>query len=490
MELRDSNGRLNIPVLAWLSLPPTLSTLILWVTSENESSAIAVICALILLILPWYSYQQWRKSSEGLPLFAIISFIYWLYYAFPLFWGDRTVLQADIDKTATEDGITQAMLMVVAGVLSLKIGMLSKLSKRLRPSHLPTIELKPSRLHYLRAVLGVGIVTNLFETSPYLFGEGGRQVILTFITIIPMIPFAILFREYMRGNSSRWDKYLIAAFLLVRIVVGIASGWLGVLLAILIICGAIYISERRRIPALIVALTVASVLFFQVGKEEFRKTYWTEEEQGGKLERVEFWINASLEKWDDALSNPSSKTIKDATYPSLGRVALLTQAADVIDLTPSVVPYQYGSLYTYLVIGFIPRFFWPDKPSVNEANQFYQVAYGVTDESNLGKVSIAIGMLTESYINFGWFGVFPIMFLLGVFLDFYQKTSLSTSSGALMSGIGFAMLPHFLAIESQLAIYMGGIIQSLIMILLVMLPIISFKETSARLKIQPILLSR
>ena len=75
-----------------------------------------------------------------------------------------------------------------------------------------------------------------------------------------------------------------------------------------------------------------------------------------------------------------------------------------------------------MVVTWIPRFLWPDKPSVNEANQFYQVAYGLTAEEELAGVSIAVGYLAESFINFGWFGVVGVMFTIGVFFDFYQKT--------------------------------------------------------------------
>lgn len=490
MRLRVKSGRLNFPELAFTYLPPTLITIFLWATSENDVSVWSVGIALVLLCLPWFSYQEWRKTDrEELPLFAMISSIYWLYYGFPLFWGERTVLQAvGNDLIISEGSINLAMVMVLLGVLSLKIGLRSKLGQRLKPKHLPYITLNQSRLNYLRAILCGGIVLNLFDISPYAFGESGRQIVLTFITLIPTVAFAILFREYFRGNSSRLDKAIIATFLLVRFVVGISSGWLGVFISVIVICAAIYITERRKIPALIVTLAVFSMLFFQVGKEEFRKTYWKTEEQTGKIERIEFWVNASMEKWSDAVNDPSGKTLKDATYPSISRVALLTQAANVIDLTPSVVPYQYGRLYSYLAVGLIPRFFWPDKPSVNEANQFYQIAYGISTEDDLTKVSIAIGILTESFMNFGWFGVIPVMFLLGVFLDFFKGTFLGKSSGLLMNGIGFVLLPQFLAIESQLAAYMGGIIQSFVLITLVMLPIITFNRSNHPTKTQPILI--
>jgi hypothetical protein len=123
---------------------------------------------------------------------------------------------------------------------------------------------------------------------------------------------------------------------------------------------------------------------------------------------------------------------------------------------------------------------WPDKPSVSEANQYYQVAYGLTSEDDLGKVSISVGLLTEGYMNFGWAGVVGIMFLAGIFFDFYQRTFLSRTSGALMTGIGMILLPQFLAVESQLAQYVGGILQQVVVTLIVMLPIIRIQGLRSR----------
>jgi len=233
-------------------------------------------------------------------------------------------------------------------------------------------------------------------------------------------------------------------------------------------------------------------LFFQVGKDEFRRTYWqageigAQQGQGGRVERVTFWAQNSFDKWNEALSDSSGEAFRRALNPSVSRVSLLNQTANVVELTPSVVPYQYGWLYSYMAITWIPRFVWPDKPSMSEANQYYQVAYGLTSEDDLGKVSISVGLLTEGFMNFGWTGVAGIMFLAGIFFDFYQKTFLSKTSGALMTGIGVILLPQFLSVESQMAQYVGGILQQVLVTLVVMLPIIRIQGLRSRVFASPV----
>jgi hypothetical protein len=193
-----------------------------------------------------------------------------------------------------------------------------------------------------------------------------------------------------------------------------------------------------------------------------------------------FWVDASFEKWNDAISNPTSQSFRDTISPSVNRLALLTQTGNVIDNTPRVVPYQYGKLYSYMFITLIPRFIWPDKPSVNDANQYYQVAYGLTTEENLDGVSIAVGVMTEGFINFGWLGAFGVMFLLGVFFDFFQTLCFSKTSGVLWMALGMVLLPQLLAIESQMAQYLGGMVQQVVFTLLVMLPAFQFRTNQGK----------
>jgi hypothetical protein len=493
MRLALEYNRVDFPKVARIALLPIIVTVLLLLTSEYEISIAQLFCALVLSIIPWVAYSKWRRQERtAVPLFAMISFMYWLYYALPLFWGERFVLQAaGADRTVSEEGVTATMFMVLLGVSALWLGMRTGLGRRLTPRKLPDIQALQSRWNYLRAVLLMGIIINLMETSPYLFGEGGRQILQNFIIVVPAVIFAFLFRNYLKGESTQFDKLLVASFLGVRFLAGISSGWLSTFMSIIIISAAIYIAERRKIPALIVTVAVCFLLFFQVGKNEFRKTYWYGDvQQGSKVEKIEFWINASVNKWGEAFSDPSGKTLKDVTYPSLSRVALLTQSANVYDLTPETVPYQYGRLYTYVFITIIPRFLWPEKPSITEANQYYQVAYGLTSEDRLEQISIAVGILTEGFMNFGWAGVIGIMFLLGVFFDFYERTFLSNISGALMNAIGFVLLPQFLSIESQLAAYLGGIIQSLVIIFVVAMPVMTFKQTMLSARSQPALAAR
>ena len=225
---------------------------------------------------------------------------------------------------------------------------------------------------------------------------------------------------------------------------------------------------------------VPYVLFFQAGKNDFRQLYWYQETQASKFERLEFWVDASLKKWTLALEDTTGAEFRKLAMESLSRTSLLGQAANVIEQTPDVVPYQYGRLYSYLAVSLVPRAFWPDKPSMNEANRFYQVAYGLTAERDLDRVSIAVGTLTEGYISFGWPGTALVMLLVGILLDFWNHTFLDENSSAIAQGIGIALLPQLFAVEAQMAQYVSGLIQNIVLPLLVFLPVVQFQKAGRR----------
>ena len=471
----------SFPAIIWSLAVPAAITYFLWTTRSNEVTPVELLLSLGLIFVPWQTYLLWRrKGREELPLFSILASMYFLYYAIPLFWGDLTIAdqRSPQNRVVSSEAITSALEMALLGVCALWLGMKAGFGRKFRPASIDLLQLRPSRLNYVRFVLVAGGLLSFSDNSTLALGQGGRQALIIIASMIPLLAFAILFRRYLRKEATTLDKALIAGFLAMRFLAGMSSGWLGVFTSILIICGSLYVADKKRVPRLALFVVVAFTLFFQVGKDDFRKAYWRGDEQpASRIERMTFWVDASLDKWNEVINHPGADTLRDALNPSVNRLSLLTQTANVIDQTPAVVPYQYGRLYSYMLVTFIPRFIWPDKPSVNDANQFYQIAYGLTREEDLNGVSIAVGVLTEGYISFGWVGAMGIMFLLGIFFDFYQHAFLSKQSGVILTALGIVLLPQFLTIEAQLAQYLGGIVQQVLLTLLVMLPAMSRRSS-------------
>lgn len=451
-------------------------TLLLWLTSTNDVTMMQAVCSFLILSVTAWMYSNWKaQSHRAIPVLALVVGIYWWYFTFELFWGGRVVYlwQAGAIPVSGK-AITATMIATVVGVFALLLGARTKVFPSLEWLKQWDIIEDPKQWTWLRIVLAVGTLVMLRGLPLSFLGEGFRQIVVLFETMVPTVAFVILFRNYLRGRASTFDKLLIAGFLVLRFVGGMASGWLGSAVSMAMVAGAVYLSERRKVPAWALALLAAYILFFQAGKNEYRQRYWFGEQSNTEspVARLSYWFDAALSQWQKAFAAGDKAAYVGLVSQSLMRTSLLTQVADVIGRTPKDVPFQYGKTYSYFLVTWVPRFLWPSKPSVSGANQFYQVAYGLTPEDSLDQVSIAIGSLGEAYMNFGWIGIPFVMFLIGVVLNIYQRIFLSRTSGVFLFGIGAALVPQILAIEGQLAQYLSGMIQQIVFCVVVFSPLL------------------
>ena len=101
----------------------------------------------------------------------------------------------------------------------------------------------------------------------------------------------------------------------------------------------------------------------------------------------------------------------------MARFDLIHKFAYVRELTPCYLPYYEGVTYQYMLIGWIPRIFWPDKPVASDSNQVVDVDYGFKFRQQTG-TNIGIGRLPEAYVNFGAVGIVVLMFMQGLAFGF------------------------------------------------------------------------
>jgi hypothetical protein len=473
--LEIANNTRTRPVLLHAGIP-LIVTAVLWATSLYEVSLPQVIAAFILSWIPWAAYREWvRGTRETIPLFALISAVYWLAYAVPLFWLKHGIHLVTGKHQISENAITQSLYLVVFGLGALKIGMAAAGRLHLLKSYKLDIHPNPGRWHYLRLVLLAAALLKI--AVPFdILGGGGRQFLAIVETIVPSIAFVILLRYYLRGKAIPIDKVLLAGYAGMALVAGISSGWLGSFVGVAIMATAVHVYERRKFPLVLIMIGIPIVLFLQPGKEKFRQQYWRAGASESYVERFNFWMDSSWSAWGKPLLNADEEQARNLASETLGRLSLLQQTANVIESTPERVPYQNGRLYSYMFVTFVPRLFWPDKPSVNDSNRWYQVTYRLTTLDNLNGVSIAVGYLPESYINFGWVGPPALMFCLGIVLGLFDRIFLRPSSGLLLNSIGVSLLPGLLIVDAQLAQYIAGVGQQVAVGLIALAPMFDLRR--------------
>jgi hypothetical protein len=384
------------------------------------------------------------------------------------------------------------MELVVIGMVALWAGMKFASNWRWLPSVRLDVPENPWRWHYLRIVLLVSALMKAV-VSFEAWGGGSRQILVNIEVMVPAVTFTILLRSYLQGRALGVDKVLLAGYFLVALMLGMSSGWMGNVVGLGVICVGTYVLERHKFPIAAILMILPVILFLQPGKAKFRERYWqrgptdTYSDYG---ERIGFWLDTSAKLWAHAITDSSGNGLRAVTDPSLSRVSLLQQTGNVIEMTPGQVPFQHGRLYSYVLITWIPRFVWPGKPSMSDANQWYQLAYHINSPKQLESVSIAVGNLTESYINFGWFGPLLVMSCLGFFLGAFQRIFLSASSGLLLNSIGVALFPGLLVLEAQMAEYVSGIVQQILVAIIVLAPILQLVRHTKNRRSREILASQ
>jgi len=453
---------------------PVLLVAALWLVSPHSISFVAISCSFVLVLLPWWSFCLWQKGDlRRFPLFAVMGAMFVLTYVVPLYLGQHIVKTSFGPRLLAADAMDNTMMLTVIGIGALWAGMSVPIPDGFAREWRLDFGVTPATWNYVRlmfaaasvvmAVLGIGAL-----------GSGGRQALVDIESVVLMVAFLSLFRRYLNQETERLDEVLLIGFVVLRLVKAIASGWLGDLVAFLMVIGVGYFDLRRRVPKIAIACILLVFLFLQPGKNEFRAHYWRGigVVQGSTTERVAFWIEASARAWARAFEEPEQRTaLFDAT---ISRASLFEPTAMVMQMTPTQVPFQNGRLYRYLAITLIPRAIWPEKPTFSGANQFYQVAYGITDRRDLGKVSMAVGFLAESYINFGWFGPPFVVFVIGFLLNVIRRYFLDAEQGEFLRCLGIALLPNFITIQSQAVQYLAGIIQAILLTVLLFSPAVRF----------------
>jgi hypothetical protein len=453
---------------------PVLVTAFAFVTGTGAATLEQALFSLLLLQIAWASWVSWQAklpSQKDFPVFPILAGMYWLAYGLPLFWNLPQSWRFG-SSFASSGGVIRAQALALLGIVSLYFGMHLGVGRRLRQT--PTLDLRDSTASpkYVMAAMFFGVSLRYFPSLASVLGSSLRQVFMILRNTLPLVAYSILLRRSLMRWVPLYERVLMVVFVLGTFLFGLATGWLGTGAVVIMITGCVLLDTRFTIPKMALVAVVAYILFLQPAKEQFRKQHWDAGSQTGDVSQAADWLSLAQQKWESAWSDSDPVAVRQQLYVSMNRFSLLQQTANVMDLTPSMVPHQGWKMYSYMADTLIPRAIWPNKPSMNDANRFYQVMYGMTTERDLDGVSISVGTLAESYISFGWMGTFAVMTLIGVVLDCVVALLLSRDAGVLMKGIGIALLPGLTGVESQMAQYLGGIIQAALLPIIVMLPFV------------------
>ncbi|HUY38259.1 MAG TPA: hypothetical protein VMV13_05485 [Candidatus Binataceae bacterium] len=268
------------------------------------------------------------------------------------------------------------------------------------------------------------------------------------------VGICILIGLWWIGRLSRASAWLLFLVLVpMRLGIGLVGGSSGGSIVIAMTLVLMNCALSHRIPWVLVFAGTAALFIIRPLELPYRTATWSPQ---GEL------YNASDAQKMEYMSSLFYRTIiggevsPDTLIQTAGaRLSDFPMLADVMSLTPSIVPYWEGETYYPLLFKPIPRIVWPDKPEEVTGRAFGQ-RYGYTSLMNPG-TSINFAQLIEQYANFGVAGVIIGMFAIGMvyrlLLSMFVHPEMGL--GALVAAV--FIVSSLFDIETGTAMVFGGI---------------------------------
>ena len=320
---------------------------------------------------------------------------------------------------------TAALKLAIIGSIGLTAGFLLPVGRRIGAT-LPrwrVLDLPPARLRLaallLLALGGLGTVASFRE------GLFGYQVnlrapvlgaLFVFLSGLVTVGQAVIWFSFFR-NRRGWRLLALLA-LGMALVSAVASGSRGALFIALMVVVAsyLYAQERVRLRRLWkwgVVLAVGLWIGVVFGTT-FR---WTKTEDLGRTESLTASEVAALAERSAAevRAKPLGENVRFGWARIIERLDGVNALGLIVANAEALRPAEEAAGIDHNIVrdfvnSLVPRFLWPGKPNVGISEEIGRLYYGTEFSSP------AVTYMGDLYRNFGWGGVFPGMFLIGLVL--------------------------------------------------------------------------
>jgi len=385
------------------------------------SSILITILAIVSTLPIFWKLVHHRRIDIFEPINLSSLYFFLLFVLRPIY--DLTLesefLGALPFDNATESAFNLALLYAVFGFIAFLFGYYLSWNKKIASS-LPNIPRNwdTSTFNYTSFILlafGIflqGLLIQSFGGFEVYLGNkqetltaGGQGYLSLGLFLINFV-FAAHVTQFLTKGSSKITLFLV--LLPCLLLLGFISGSKGQFINPLLCFTTLWNYLKTPIRPIIVVLGAAAAIFLFPIFNIYRHT----EDVLLLVESVgNFFSSADTELLIDQFMS------RFHTFDSL---------VYAVRDTPKVMDFQYGQTILPLIIVWIPRQLWVDKPTVGFGKIFAE-SYYVDYFSGTG-TSASVGIIGEGYINFHVFGVLLFPFIFGIFakviyIYFIQKNS-------------------------------------------------------------------
>lgn len=223
-------------------------------------------------------------------------------------------------------------------------------------------------------------------------------------------------------------------------------------------------------PRLVISGSLFAVLMLGLGivwtaiKVDYRE--FVSAGSGQQVVVVEY--GERLDALGELISKLDGKDLSDATDQFLRRLMYHQFFGVVVNRVPSLIPHSTGEIWSEAISRpFMPRVLFPEKRAINDSdltNQYTGLRVATAEEG----VSISLGYMAESYIDFGAFLMFIAIGMLGAGIGLLYRWLLKQQGQLAAVGAAltpFALMPAHLAETSILKLIPSLILTFLVCVL-------------------------
>ncbi len=226
------------------------------------------------------------------------------------------------------------------------------------------------------------------ESLPYI-------EFVKFLDQFTVVAEVVVLCSQLRRTSPAWTSFGVMA--LIDLATLLLLGIKGLLLERLILFAMCYVLFRRRFPwhFAIAGFVIIPILFPL--NEALRASFHAGEFRAGSIEGITKGYRSESETLGE---RPIGELVSDSFESMMMRSGELEACSLVIDYVDSYGIREYGAEYLSVFYTWIPRAFWPGKPSFNRGLWVTTEVYGRPINS-----SESPSIVGNLYLNFGTGGV-------------------------------------------------------------------------------------
>lgn len=399
-----------------------------------------------------------------LPVVELLLLAYVNAFSLPIFFESKNTI---LVKTLLPENepVAFCLFLVFLSIVSLQLGF-KFASNIFRALKIPHLIVSCSDIILFHYALFICLFSLIFGIN----NLGEWSVLMGYIFPIDM-GIAILALLYYSENIAYGSLGRVLCILILMLVVlsGLGTGMTQAVLQPLVIWFICRWMVTRKIPVLSICLLICVFVLTQPVKLEYRdKVYSDANYSGGLVENIDLYSSTFYEYW---FSSGSSAALVESNST---RTSLLLQTSHVIDWTPEVVPFMYGQTLKFMLVTWIPRFLWPDKPVAQQANIDFAINYGVTNADGALTSMFGAGQLAEIFMNFGVIGVIPMYLFIGIitylplhllmhnFNISFSNAKVRHISSLASNALMVSVMMKFIFIGSSISDAYGGMVQLII----------------------------